>query len=458
MMKKNTQIAIFSVLLLTLFAGCEKFLEEKSNKSLSVPITVDDFQAMLNNYNDFNNDFISAGEVSADDYYINDAAFNSLAYESDRRLYTWQPDYVTRPQSSAGDEWFHCYRGIYASNSILKGLEDNNLTGAKANIIKGQALVFRAARYLNGVQIWSPAYNRQTANTDLGMVLRLDPDMNIPSVRSSIQQTYDLIIKDLTDAIALLPAEQSTTPLPSRAAAHGFLARTYLYMGEYEKALQNAEAAIEYTHAQVIDFNTLDPNADFPIPATNFASQEMILWTPILSAHPLRQAIAKIEPTLYNLYDDGDLRKLIYFRQNTDNTYSFKGTHFGYFALMNSLTSAEMLLIIAECNARLGNLSIAAETLNHLLIKRWKTADFTPYTFTDNEVALRTILEERRKELVMRGLRWADIKRLNRDGYNITLTRTVNGQTYTLPPNDLRYAIAISEDVIEIGGIQQNPR
>ncbi len=58
----------------------------------------------------------------------------------------------------------------------------------------------------------------------------------------------------------------------------------------------------------------------------------------------------------------------------------------------------------------------------------------------------------------MRGLRWADLKRLNRDGANITLTRTVNGQVFTLPPNDLRYAIAIPENVIEIGSIQQNPR
>lgn len=457
-MKRNIQITALLILHLFLFSGCEKFLEEKSDKRLSVPTTVEDFQAMLNNYNDFNNDFISAGEVSADDYYLNDADFNGLAYESDKRLYTWQPNYVTRPQSSAGDEWYHCYRAIYVCNSVLHGLEENNLIGARADNIKGQALIFRAARYLDGVQVWSPAFNEQTADTDLGMVLRVDPDMNIPSVRSSVKQTYDLIINDLINAIALLPAEPLTNALPSRVSAHGLLARTYLYMGKYQEAIQHAEAALEYTNAQVLDFNTLDPNAAFPIPAINYASQEMILWTTIFSAFPIRQAIAKIEPTLYNLYDDGDLRKVIYFRQNADDTYSFKGTHMGYFALMSSLTPAEMLLIVAECNARIGNLTDSAEALNLLMIKRWKAGDFTPYSFTNNEVALQTILEERRKELVMRGLRWSDIKRLNRDGRGIILTRTVNGQTFTLPPNDLRYAIAISEDVIEISGIQQNPR
>ncbi|MCH5685209.1 RagB/SusD family nutrient uptake outer membrane protein [Niabella sp. W65] len=130
---------------------------------------------MLNSYGNLNIDFIASGEVSSDDYYLTDDNFNSLYYESDKRLYTWRPDFVSRPLSSAGDEWYNCYKPIYVCNSVLQGLEDNNLTGVKADNIKGQALVFRAAHYLDGVQIWASAYNKQSANTDLGMVLRLDP-------------------------------------------------------------------------------------------------------------------------------------------------------------------------------------------------------------------------------------------------------------------------------------------
>ena len=457
-MKKCAYISSLSAFLLFLFAGCNKFLEEKSDKRLSVPTTIEDFQAMLNNYGGLNVNFIAAGEVSSDDYYLSDADYNALNYESDKRLYTWQPDYVSRPESSAGDEWSYCYQSIYICNSVIQGLEENSLTGTQADNIKGQALVFRAARYLDGVQIWAPAYNKHTAKTDLGMVIRLDPDMNIPSIRSSVQQTYDLIINDLTTALPLLPANQTSVNLPGKSAAHGLLARTYLYMGEYEKALQNAEASLSMTNAEVIDFNMLDTNAAFPIPSINATSPAMILWAPIFYADPLRQSVAKISPPLYALYDKEDLRRVIYFKKNKDGTYSFKGTHFGYFSLMTSLTPAELLLIKAECDARIGNLSKASEALNLLLKKRWKTDEFKPYAFSSKEEALNIILEERRKELVMRGLRWADIKRLNRDGYNITLTRSVSGQTFTLPPNDPRFAIAIPETVIELSGIPQNPR
>lgn len=457
-MKKYIQISPLFFLTLIFLSGCEKFLNEKSDKRLSIPSTVEDFQAMLNNHNDNSNYFNSSGEVSADDYFISDADFNSLEYESDKRLYTWQPDYVSRPQPTAGNEWFHCYRGINTANSVLKGLEDNNLTGAKADFVKGQALVYRAARYLDGVQVWAPVYNEQTAATDLGMVLRVDPDMNIVSVRSTVQETYDLIINDLSQAIDLLPEQQSSTVLPSKAAAHGLLARTYLFMGEYEKALQHAETSLLNTTAKVLDFNTLDSNAPFPIPVTNSVSEETILWTTILYAFPLRQAIAKIDSTLYKLYNNDDLRKVVYFRVNNDNTVSFKGTHYGGQSLMNILTPAEMLLTASECYARLGSLSEASNSLSQLMIKRWKSGDFTPYAFTNKETALQTILQERRKELVMRGLRWPDIKRLNRDGWNIVLTRQINGESFLLQPNDLRYAIAIPEEVIEIGGVQQNPR
>ena len=74
-------------------------------------------------------------------------------------------------------------------------------------------------------------------------------------------------------------------------------------------------------------------------------------------------------------------------------------------------------------------------------------------------VALAKVLTERRKELLMRGLRWTDLRRLNRDSrFAVTLSRTVQGQEYLLPPGDPRYTLLIPNEVIVNSGIAQNSR
>ena len=59
---------------------------------------------------------------------------------------------------------------------------------------------------------------------------------------------------------------------------------------------------------------------------------------------------------------------------------------------------------------------------------------------------------------MMRGLSWMDIKGLNKEGANISLTRTINNKVYTLPANDPRFVLPIPDDVIEMSGMAQNSR
>ncbi|MGY6541709.1 hypothetical protein, partial [Vibrio parahaemolyticus] len=74
-----------------------------------------------------------------------------------------------------------------------------------------------------------------------------------------------------------------------------------------------------------------------------------------------------------------------------------------------------------------------------------------------NAEALDLILKERRKELVTRGLRWQDLKRLNRDGhFQQTLKRSIGENTYELPANDPRYVLPIPSYVINFNHIEQN--
>jgi len=158
------------------------------------------------------------------------------------------------------------------------------------------------------------------------------------------------------------------------------------------------------------------------------------------------------------LFEQNDLRKTVLFNVASNGDKKFKGNYGNSLGGLMGPATDELYLIAAESYARLDQINSAMNYLNTLLVTRWKAGMYVPKVASNKQNALEIILLERRKELIGRGLRWSDLKRFNRDGAEITLTRTVNDENFTLPPNDLRYAIEIPEEVIKLSGMQQNPK
>jgi hypothetical protein len=170
-----------------------------------------------------------------------------------------------------------------------------------------------------------------------------------------------------------------------------------------------------------------------------------------------------VDPSLFNSYADDDLRKTIFFFVNpTSSTITFKGNYNNSnFQIFGGIANDELYLIRAECYARTGDATNAMKDLNDLLRTRWKKDSdgntlFTDLTAADAAEALDLVLEERKKELLYRGLRWADLRRLNQEtDRQVTITRTVADKTYTLEPNDYRYTFPLPTNVLELGGQEQ---
>ncbi|HEV7329413.1 MAG TPA: RagB/SusD family nutrient uptake outer membrane protein [Flavisolibacter sp.] len=443
----------WAALLCCCFA-CKKFLDEKPNKSFSIPATLKDCQALLDDWNRLNAVDPVAGEISADDYFLTENSYAALTSDTYRRMYLWQKDNIFPPSPN---DWSTLYRCIYQANTVLETVEKIKRTAANDpewTSIRGQALVFRARAFLVAAWQWAPAWDAATAGTDLGIPLRLSSDFNQVSVRATVQQTYTEILSAFGEAVTLLPATARHPLRPSKPAAYALLARTYLSMRQYEKAGLYADSCLQL-RSTLLDYNTLDPGVQNPFPQFN---TEVIFDTRNGTLGPLTFIYAKIDTTLYDSYAANDLRKTLFFRRNADNTLYFRGSYEGDFSLFSGPTTAEMYLVRAEANARQGSTAAALSDLNTVLMKRWKTGTFTPLTAATPGETLQLVLAERRKELVMRLLRFIDIKRLNREGFGITQTRVLNNQVYTLPPNDPHYALPIPEEVITLGGIQQNPK
>lgn len=232
-------------------------------------------------------------------------------------------------------------------------------------------------------------------------------------------------------------------------------------MRDYANAESYADKCLA-VYNKLIDYNTVSETSTTPFSATNDeliynAHQAAVygLFTPTTTG-----AVGKLSPDLLGLYSNNDLRLPIYFSKAADGSYTRKR---GYYGSGNyaftGLATDELYLIKAECLARRSEMTAAIDELNQLLIKRYtNTSPYVPVTASSPADALTLVLTERRKELPWRGLRWFDIKRLNAGGANITLTRVLNGTTYTLEPNSPRYALPIPDDEIALSGIQQNVR
>lgn len=441
----NTVLKVAMILLLV---NCNRFLDEKSDSNLATAETLADNQALLDDYATLASNSTS-GEIASEDVFVTDADFNTMYDEAMKRLYTWQPSYVSLP---TGSDWENCFRRIKIYNTVLFNLAHYEI--GNSDNVEGQALLLRGAAYLEAAQIWCLAYDKNTAEAKLGLPLRLDPDMNIPSVRSTLQETYSQILVDLHRAAILLPVNQLAVSRPSKITALAYLSRVYLYMGDYTNALKHGKEALSY-HDGLMNFNTLNPASAYPIKNKNV---EVLLPTLMSYSTFLATTKAKINNDLYQSYDANDLRKTIFFKPLATGEILFKGNYSGSTTRMTCIATDEVFLNVAEAQAYLDDKTSAMRTLNDLLRTRWKSGTFIELSASSAAQALQITRAERRKELLFRGLRWADLKRYNREGANISLSKTISGQLFTLPPNDLRYAIAIPEDIIKMTGMPQNPR
>ncbi|MBB2144589.1 RagB/SusD family nutrient uptake outer membrane protein [Pedobacter sp. LMG 31464] len=447
---------INSFLLISTLAlmGCEKFLEEKPNKKLVVPSTVASIQTLLDDYSTLNQKEVTTGISTCDDFTMSTANWLSLD-QNNRNLYVWSANnaFVT----GAGSPWTTLYANVYKANVVLDRIDDaidrtTNLT-AWGNV-KGQALFLRARSYLNLLSIWSLPYDQATSTTDMGVPLRLDVNFNTPSVRASVEVGYQQVLNDLRAAAALLPNYPVHVIRPSKPAAYAFLARAFLTMNKPDSCLKYTALALQLK-SNLMDYNAsegINSKAEYPFLRFN---PEVIFET--YMPYPATLQKGDIDKELYDSYATNDLRKTMYHRSATA-VGIFKGTYSGGTFLFNGPATDELYLMKAESLARLEDKEGALTTLNELVLKRFKTGTFVPYTATTVAEVLQMVLLERRKELVFRGLRWMDVRRLNKIGANITMKRQLNGVDYLVKPNELRYALPIPEDIVELTGMPQNYR
>ena len=300
-------------------------------------------------------------------------------------------------------------------------------------------------------------YDRGSADGLMGVPIRLTADVNHRVNRSTLEETYSQILNDLQQAGDLL--EDISFPTnklrPNKRTVWGYLSRICLSMKEYERAGRYADSVLQH-YDKLIDYNSVSS----PTISTSSANQEVFLQSRMVSGVTHFTTVSgtlHVDTNLYRLFGEHDLRRILLYNGDEERVRVRKA-YTGLIQFFSGLTTAELYLIRAECNARLGNVNSALSDLNHIMKNRYDQEYFELTILNEPNDVLECILLERRKELAFRGLRWSDIRRLNLEGRGITLRRKLRQEVVELLPNDPRYALPIPQSEIELSGIQQNDR
>lgn len=463
-MRHKVQYGLYSLLAIFMMASCnkrEEFLGQKPNQNQVTLSSLDILGKLLDNSNIFNSQAdVLMGQVSSDDYFItNDDWLSVGPYPQEQYGYIWAKDIF--PIEYSPQDWMGSYVQVYYANTILEALDnipqsdDNKTEWAR---IKGSALFYRGYAHFKVMQIFTLPYDKDQADQLQGIPIRLHSDINQISVRSSQQYGYDQIIADIKEAAALLPNQAGAATRPSKPAAYGMLSRIYLSLSDYENAWLYADS-FWGQYNTLTDFNKLEPT-DWAInPPTAPYLSEDVFHTTFGGFNVISRNTAIVDSTLYDMYDTEDLRRSCYFNIR-NGARRFRGSfEFREGNLYSGITTGEILLNRAEANIRLNKIQEGINDVNTLLRKRYRTGHFTDLTATTKSAALTIVLNERRKELCFRGIRWLDLRRLNKTPeHAVTLKRILGTQEYTLPPNDPRYALPIPYNEVLVSGIPQNIR
>lgn len=441
-------LCIVGVLHFIFLNACTDYLDIKNNNRLAVPDKLEDLQALLDNFEIMNVEASpSYLESAADDYFLTDNGYNAFL-EYQKPLYIWSPVEYTHQ-----NDWGKSYTLVYNANFCLDMIRDIPKDASNErnwNNVYGSALFFRANSYLGLLWTYASAYDPVGDNNTSAIVLRENSDFNKQSRLYTTQECYDQVIADALEAAAHLPDLPVVKSRPSKAAAYGLLARAYLSMGMYKEAYEYANLSLEI-YNQLMDYNNpldgIDIHAE--VPFTRF-NKETIFYSDIAYNFFLHSPWdAYVDTTLFGSFADGDLRKYAFFSYGEEYV-KFKGTYSNSISnLFSGLTTAEMLFIKFEAMARMEDHMEAIKLLENFLRYRWnRDIPFIEFSASSKQEAIEIILSERRKELMMRGLRLSDVKRLNREGHNIIMKRKVNGELVELPPNSDRLILNLPADIV----------
>ncbi|MGV3765596.1 MAG: RagB/SusD family nutrient uptake outer membrane protein [Chitinophagaceae bacterium] len=488
-------------------ASCNSYLDKQPSKTTSLEVTTTaQLDALFNTYSSFYAEGNRTAIYGTDDFGLTKAIYDARPGTFSMAAFhfgLWDIPFL--PDDTRENFWSGEFRKIFTANMALEYVNSVAGTEEEKAIIKVDAHLVRAYSYFQLANTYCLPYT-EANKTQPGLPIKTATSFEQPLERQPLEEVYKLIESDLQEALKVqLPLMQNGKARhwrANKAAVNGFAARYYLSLGNYPEALKYANNALA-DHSILVDYNVdmrygnpqnigIDagtPEAktvtlQYPYTHNNQTDfTDMIGWKEFMYFRMLNHESWWYIPSqeLLDLYDkDNDLRYRYhivegysYDRGMTKPSYDYPGYIFFFKdRIPSGPTTAEMLLIKAECLARDNKVADALAAVNTLRAKRLAPGAWVNLTAATKEEALTKILQERRREMPFVH-RWYDVRRYNNNAdpsddvvmtkefYPYTISNVLSTEpvkTYSLPKDSRRFAVPLprTEMISSNGAIEQN--
>ena len=453
MKKKIIYIALLAIAL----SSCKHFLDIKPDDK-TIPETPEDFSAIIH---EMCNE-IEEGSSSAVGVKTAVEAFGSYS------MACWCDNFETNltefpagkllqtyvgNNCSNGTFYKNCYSTIARCNIVIDNME-TDLDTQEAKDILGTSYALRGICYYQLLRYCCPPVG--AADTQLGVPLVTEFDMEAKPLRSSMEETIAQAESDMKKAIEY--DIQNELYFFNTDVLKGYLARLYFWSKRYREAKEMALDVLQRHPLLEGDaYKTMMQASD------GMAGNMLFRVAKLDKSYATQNTYLAARPIsirLLKLFKEGD--KDIRYGLFVGNKRKNKKIFF------SGLRSAELDLIAMESDYHLGNTQDALDRLNDF--RKHRIADYVPYTLqtlpaVDSDDIIQedaegkpltpliyAILCERRKELFLEGDRFTELKRNGRPEFWV-MSKGLKYTTYKF-----MYTFALPASDVQLNpSLQQNP-
>ena len=440
-MKKMKRYLIL-ILCVLLFNSCGKFLEEFS-QDLAYAESCADLDEILigNGYMEQPEGFAKAS-IYGNGYYpyihVMDDDVIMTVFKKDgvtdlinemvpyKNFYDWSDQLTINPKTDEeweDKDWEKMYSHIAYLNVIIAHVKKFSHDSVETrNRVEGEARFLRGAYYYLLTNLYANPYVKESASSDMGVPLNLTEDIvDEYYKRNSMEECYRVIVEDLKVAADKLKGvTQPTIYRVNELAARILLSRVYLYMGEWQLALDECQKALALEGVELMDLKSFqgrekeryvldnkNPEIVFTqgYSATNTFYDQMSYFC-ICTFGGSEDLIS-----LYNRFEEQqikDLRLDAFFEVIGDEQYKMSKVGEKVYDCF-VIRSAELYLNKAEAEAMLDKAE-AIQTIKTLLNNRFE-GGIPDIDGLSGKDLVSFIRYERRRELCFEAHRWFDLRR-----------------------------------------------